>query len=148
MKKTTYLRRLETIAKQVEGISITQDETWYRRFAIFSTNLGLMMPQIPVARHIELFKKTVRNQCWAKVEENFVSVIDYSMQEAVAKAVAGLHSQPAVICTFHTGSYRLLGHVLAKMGVPFALLVASDIAVNQGDAFRQSYQSTDRKSTR
>lgn len=139
--KATYLRQLETIAKQVEGISITQDETWYRRFAIFSTNLGLMMPQIPVARHIDLFKKTVRNQCCAKEEEKYVSIIDYSMQEAVMNAVAGLHSQPAVICTFHTGSYRLLGHVLAKMGVPFALLVASGIAVNQGDAFRQSYQS-------
>src|SRR3546814_14562057 len=119
MKKTTYLRRLETIAKQVEGISITQDETWYRRFAIFSTNLGLMMPQIPVARPIELFKKTVRNQCWAKVEENFVSVMDYSMQEAVATAVAGWHSQQAGVGILHTGSYRLLGTVMAKMGEPF-----------------------------
>jgi len=139
--KTTYLRQLETIAQKVEKISVTNDETWYRRYAVFSTNLGLMMPQIPVANHVELFKQTVRNQCWAKEEESHVSAIDYLMHDEVTEAIVGLRRQPAVICTFHTGSYRLLGHVLARMGVPFALLVASDIASNQGHAFRESFKT-------
>ena len=139
--KATYLTQLETIAKQVEAISVTHDETWYRRFAVFSANLGLMMPEIPMASHIELFKKTVRNQCWAKAEECHVSAIDYGMAEEVKQAIAGLHGRPAVICTFHTGSYRLLGHVLAKMGVPFVLLVASDIAANQGTAICEAFRT-------
>lgn len=139
--KAAYLRQLETIAKQVENISVMDNETWYRRYAIFSANLGLVMPHIPVANHIELFKQTVRNQCWAREEENHVSAVDYVMQDAVVGAIAGLRQRPAIISTFHTGSYRLLGHVLAKMGVPFALLVAADVASNQGNAFKESFKN-------
>lgn len=139
--KATYQRQMEAITEKVEKISVTEDETWYRRYAIFSTNLGLMMPQIPVANHVELFRRTVRNQCWAMEEENHVAAIDYLMHDEVKEAIADLRRQPAVICTFHTGSYRLLGHVLAQMGVPFALLVASDIASRQGQAFRESFKT-------
>ena len=139
--KTTYLQQLETIAQKVEKITVTRDETWYRRYAVFSTNLGLMMPQIPVANHIELFKQTVRNQCWAKEEENHVAAMDFLMHGGATEAITDLRHQPAVICTFHTGSYRLLGHMLAQRGVPFALLVASDIASKQGYAFRESFKA-------
>ncbi len=139
--ETNYLAQLEAISKRVENVSVMQAETWYRRYAVFSTNLGFMMPEIPVAKHIELFKKTVRNQCWAKEEEKYVAAIDYRMQTDVYDELVALHRKPAVICTFHTGSYRLLGHILAKMGVPFALLVSSDIADNHGDEFRAFFET-------
>lgn len=61
-----FHQQLTAMANDIEGIDVRASEVWYRRFAIFSTNLGLLMPNVPMADHLTLFKKTIRNQCWAK----------------------------------------------------------------------------------
>lgn len=74
-------------------------------------------------------------------EQHHFQEMDYAVDSAVMEVISGLNEQPAIIATFHTGSYRLLGQVLAKMGVRFSLLLAADIAVDQGEVFRQSVQA-------
>lgn len=133
-----FYQQLTAMANEIEGIDVITSEAWYRRFAIFSANLGLMIPNVPMADHVDLFKKTIRNQCWAKEEQHHFQQMEYALDDPVREVIAGLPKQPAIIATFHMGSYRLLGQVLAKMGVKFSLLLATNIAIDQGETFRRS----------
>jgi len=134
-------QQLTAMADEIESIDVRTSEVWYRRFAIFSANLGLLMPNISMADHLDLFKKTIRNQCWAKEEQHHFFEMAYDLDNSVGEILSGLSERPAIIATFHSGSYRLLGQVLAKMDIKFSLLLAADIAIDQGETFRRSVQA-------
>jgi len=51
-----------------------------------------------------------------------------------------LKSKPAVICTFHTGSYRVLNLLLAKLKIPFTLVISKGVAEKEGPIFRSLFQ--------
>lgn len=46
---------------------------------------------------------------------------------------------PGIIVTFHTGSFRLIGHYLAANGIPFKLVVANDGMLREGNLANELY---------
>lgn len=129
-----YRNKMHTIQNDVHAISVTGSVDWYRRFALFSTNLGLMLPDIPFIEHEKLFKKTLINQRLSFLDEEFHQTIPLFWRADRKLDMKHLLAYPAIIATFHTGSYRLISYLLMQSNVPIALLLSHDVKRLQGQA--------------
>lgn len=128
----TYTQALEEACCQARQISVTSP-AYYYPYAAFSANLGLFLPHIPVFRHPELFRRTILNQRLANLDEYYLRQAQIPWTPGGELDFNGLRSAPAIVCTYHTGSYRLLSYLLLEQRIPIALLLASEIIDTQGE---------------
>ncbi|MFD2963676.1 MULTISPECIES: LpxL/LpxP family acyltransferase [Olivibacter] len=141
MKSYSQLPYLDAFAKlreEVGKLDIFGRKDVLRRFISFSTNLQFFLPAIPYESHEQLFKKLCLQQHLSHLDQNHPQALRYVapgtldvLHAEVLKPTAG------IICTYHTGSYRLINKMLMQQGVPFSLLVAGDVlAEEQADYLR------------
>src|SRR5690606_8694115 len=50
-----------------------------------------------------------------------------------------LKNSPGIVCTYHSGSYRLINKVLAEADVPFALVVNKTVLRQESDSFQKQF---------
>ncbi|SEL93479.1 lysophospholipid acyltransferase family protein [Parapedobacter koreensis] len=132
-----YLHEKQQIEQEASLLSVTTSVAAYRKFALFTTNLGLALPDIPLQRHLHLFRKAVANRQLCFLDEVHHGVVPWHWRGERVLDFDSLRHRPAIIGTFHTGSYRLINYLLAQSGVPTALLVSSTVKERQGTAFMQ-----------
>lgn len=128
----TYSQAVEVACCQARQISVTSPEYYYP-FAAFSANLGIFLPHIPVSQHPELFRQTILNQRLANLDEYYIRQFQIPWTPGCELDFDRLRSSPAIVCTYHTGSYRLLSYPLLEQRIPIALLLASEIINTQGE---------------
>lgn len=131
----TYTQAVEETCCQVRQIAVTSPEHYYP-FAAFSANLGLFLPHIPVSRHPELFRQTLLNQRLANLDEYYLPQLQIHWAPGCELDFDRLRSSPAIVCTYHTGSYRLLSYLLMEQHISIALLLASKVIQEQGEGMR------------
>lgn len=113
-----------------------------RQFAFYSANLHNIVPLLSKKNYPEIFRQlhTNRRLSFLDVEHapynTILNINGWDEQWA-----AQLRHQPAIICTYHTGSYRLINYLLAKAGVSFSLLVASGAYRQEQQAMQTLYTS-------
>jgi len=136
----TYLHEKQRIQQETSSYSVRSDAAAYQKFALFTTNLGLALPNIPLRQHIGLFHKAIANRQLSFLDEAYHNSVSWHWEGETLDFEA-LKSQPAVIGTFHVGSYRFVNHLLVRSGVPIALLVSARVKERQGAAFLMQSQS-------
>ena len=133
----TYISHKQKIISNIDRIPMFSSQTWFRRFAFFSASLGHYMPDIPYQQHLSLFRKTLLNQQLSFLDEEYHTTL--TVQGEAIPTQLGLSGRPAILATFHSGSYRLINYLLARQEIPFALLMSGDVLEQQGDAIRHTY---------
>lgn len=130
-----YLQRKLEIEEKTASYSPVSNLAAFRKFALFTTNLGLALPEVPLAEHLALFAKAVANRQLCFLDEEYAAVAPWRWDSGCALNFESLRNQPAVIGTFHVGSYRLINHLLVRRGVRIALLVSNTVRQRQGADF-------------
>jgi lauroyl/myristoyl acyltransferase len=75
------------------------------------------------------------------LEQDDYAILDYVETEGVDDALIELlQKKPVVICTFHTGSYRVLNLFLCRHTIPYSLVVGKEVAEKEGQLFASFYQ--------
>lgn len=106
--------------------------TEWRRFA---QNISAHFPDKDRNWMVWQFEQACYNQNLAVTE------IHCPLLESILRSLAvpcGYFDRPGIITTFHYASYRILGKWLAAQGVPFRLLVASQVVEEQAAVFRRA----------
>ncbi len=113
-----------------------------RQFAFYSANLHNIVPLLPKKVYPEIFRQLHANRRLSFLDVEHAPhghILNISGWDE--RWAAGLRHRPAIICTYHTGSYRLINYLLAKAGVPFSLLVANGAYRQEQQAMQALYTS-------
>ena len=115
----------------------TADASLWRSFAFYSANMRYLMPDVPVAFHVDNFEET--RQFREKNADSILAGHRLRWMPAPLSWRQGL-PVPAIIATFHTGPYPLVCGWLMKHRIPFALLISNDVLEKQGQEYRRLYR--------
>jgi len=134
MLSSDYITKRDEIIKQFsEDINIWEDDFTTGKFNLVSAGLHNYLPQIPYEEHEPIFKKILMHQRLSLLEQSYQEVLKYLTCEGLSEEKSSLlKSGGCIICTFHTGSYRIVNHILTKNEMPFTLVVAKSVLESQG----------------
>ncbi|TXF88463.1 hypothetical protein FUA23_14350 [Neolewinella aurantiaca] len=93
--------------------------------------------------HAAFYRDTLINREWAIADEDN----DYILKDAEIrgdKTFLQPGAGPAIYCTFHLGSYRLINFLLSRSGVDFSLVIDDDAVRLQADKFNRIYERMER----
>lgn len=128
----TYSQAYEKAMADAGQINPANSPRVQTLFTFFSANLLHYMPLIPYADHLRHFQACCGYRKLSLLDQQFfgpdfpVGVNGWDEQ-----LTAQLRAHPGIICTMHAGSYRLLNFLLARDGVPHALLVSGKFKRDQ-----------------
>lgn len=134
MNTTAYHPIFEPIVKAALSTPFENEIGYSLEFARFSTTLYQCRPEIPLANHGQIYQYTCAQQALAIAEEG----CDWWGSTLRSLPLPSkLLSQPGIIATYHTGSYRLLPRWLHSQGLPFSLVVSRAVGQRQGAHYRE-----------
>lgn len=106
----------------LEDATIKQE----KQFAVFSANLYNAFPKLSPKKYLPLFKQVHINRRLSFLDVEHVAYPDVLHIDGWNDAwVQGLKDRPGIICTYHTGSYRLVNYLLIQAGMPVSLVVSA-----------------------
>lgn len=142
-KLLSYREAFEAIESSTKKMLILRRNDTRYQFAYFSANLQCFLPRIPVRKHIAIYKRMLMRQQWSHLDQNHPQAMhlqSISGIKPIMKQLAGTGA--AIICTYHTGSYRLLNKFLMKAQVPYLLLVAEEVIADEEALYKKIYRET------
>jgi lauroyl/myristoyl acyltransferase len=135
------IKRNEIITNFSKKSKLWKDDVMVAKFNIVSACLSNYLPNIHHNEHEQIFRKIFLHQQLSIFEQSFYDLPDYIVYENLNVEIWDLlRKRPSVICTFHTGSYRLINLFLAKNKIPYSLVITSEVIQGQGDAFREIFK--------
>lgn len=129
----------EALTDRIEQMDIYKNEERLRLFTFFSANVLHFMPNSDPKEHIAAFKQVCLHQhlSWRDLDDcRYRQPLIKGMEDSF---IDRLKNSPGIICTYHSGSYRLINKILAEAGVPFALLVNRAVLQQESDSFQKQY---------
>jgi lauroyl/myristoyl acyltransferase len=104
-------------------------------FVLMSANLQNFLPEVPVSEYKDIYMRILLGRALLAEQPQHVELIGrvhtHQMEEALRP-----QNLPAVFCTYHLGSYRAIIGLLAKLGIPFILIVDAKTYHVQGAQVR------------
>jgi lauroyl/myristoyl acyltransferase len=140
MKLISYDNVMSYYKSQIENISKNNPDEYERQYAIVSASLVNYLPEVLTDDHEDIFKEILLNQRLTYFDQSQefkmsnIEFLGFSYDDLLC-----LKKYPQIICTYHYGSYRLINHLLALTGIPFALIVSSEVIKKQGDLINTLY---------
>ncbi|MFC0774049.1 LpxL/LpxP family acyltransferase [Terrimonas alba] len=111
------------------------------QFNIVSASLGNYLPAIDHAQHEAIYNDILLNKKLSILEQSAWFLADELQTENLgADTLRLLKKGPSIVCTFHTGSYRMINHFLVKQQVPFTLVMGNAVIEKEGQLFFELYQ--------
>ncbi len=133
-------KRNEIIASFSKKPRLWQEDIMVAKCNIVSACLSNYLPNIHHNEHEQIFRNIFLHQQLSIFEQSFYELPDYVVYENLNKEVWDiLRNQSSIICTFHTGSYRLINLFLAKNKIPFSLIISKDVLQKQGTSFEEMF---------
>lgn len=124
-----------------EGLPLDSDEHLNGQYTLVSAGLSNFLPQIEHWKHKEIFTQALLHKKVSLLEQSCPEVLQIAKIEGYKYEIDRiLKGQAAVICTFHTGSYRLINHVLAGKGIAYSLVVNHNVAKMDGGHFLEIFE--------
>jgi len=137
---TAYETAFEEVMAEIEDIDPASSPRIQSLFTFFSANVLHYMPVIPYRDHLQCFRACCGYQKLSLLDQRFFGPqFPVKITGWDSHWVDGLRSRPGIICTMHSGSYRLINFMLARDSVPHAILVSSKFKSTQEEALRQLY---------
>ena len=117
-----------------------KEDVMVAKFNIVSACLSNYLPHIKYEEHENIFKEILLQQQLSIFEQSFYDLPDYIVYENLDASVWELlKNKPSIICTYHTGSYRLLNVFLAKNKIPYSLVISKEAIQSQGESFTRMF---------
>lgn len=131
-----YYQKVAALQEKYLKMNIFDNNDYMRQFNVVSAGLLNYLPNIHFEEHETIFKRILLHQRLSVLEQGNLHVLDSCQLEGfTAETLVLLRSKPAIICTFHLGSYRLLNLLLAQHEIPFALVASDHVVQTQGAVF-------------
>jgi lauroyl/myristoyl acyltransferase len=131
---------VDALVDRIEKMDIHNHEDRLRLFTFFSANLLHLMPQIDVNTHEAHFREVCLHQhlSW---KDQFDPDLHNRMQIKGwdQNVIEKFRSSPGMICTYHTGSYRLINRLLVEAGVAFSLIVSTEVYNTEAASFKAAF---------
>lgn len=122
-------------------IKIWEDDFTSGKFNLVSAGLRNFLPHIEFKEHEEIFKNILFHQRLSNLEQAHQQALDCVTCENLTNDTWKLLKKGGgIICTFHTGSYRIINQVLVKHKIPFTLVIAKSILESQGNRFTDLFR--------
>lgn len=142
------IRRNEIINSFDKKAKIWQGDLMAAQFNIASASLSNYLPQISFSKHENIFKNIFLHQQLSMFEQSFYDLPDYVVYENLNREVRRLLEKGgSIICTFHTGAYRLINLFLAKHKLPFTLVLSKEAMETQGRDFEKMFAEINKGDT-
>lgn len=141
LNKLSYREAVAELQTAVSKLNIYGQRDVLKRFILFSANLQYFMPGLSSHRHESYFRSLCLQQHVAHLDQSHPQALDGQKIEgldALRKDI--LSPGPGIICTYHTGSYRLINRLLMQKQIPFALLVAREVLVDEELLYRRLFR--------
>ncbi len=137
----SYTMLRNSIAKNAKKLTILNDEHLNSKMQMVSAALTNYLPSVAVQKHESIFKEIVLHNKLSVLEQSSFEALEAVQTENLTdETLTLLKTKPVIICTFHTGSYRLLNLLLLKQNVPFSLVMGKEVAEKEGGHFKELYQ--------
>lgn len=92
-----------------QGLPNREDEAVNAQFNMTSASLLNYLPSISFNQHEEIFKSILLYKKLSIVEQSAYDALDMVETENLNRDTLNvLKNKPSIICTFHTGSYRII----------------------------------------
>lgn len=139
-KPVSFKEKIKRVEKQYHNLEFYESDNLTRQFHIVSAGLLNYLPKIPYKKHEEIFKNILFHQQLSILEQDAMHLIHtMAIENFTSHTAQLLKEKPAIICTFHTGSYRLINLLLAKNGIPFSLVISQKVLQAQGSMFKRLF---------
>lgn len=138
----SYLRQRKKIIESISTkLSIWEDKVIMEKFNLVSASLLNYLPHLKFDQHEEIFKEILLNQNLSILEQSYSSVIENTTLENFNDDFFhSLNQAAGIICTFHTGSYRIINHYLLKNKVTFSLVAAKSVLESQAKELERLHE--------
>lgn len=142
MSYTEYISKRDKLIKDFsEDNANAYMERLSIQFNIVSASFSNYLPQSDVRLHHLMYKNILLHQQLSVLEQSYTSVLDHITCENLDKTIWDtLKHKASIICTFHTGSYRVINLFLIRNKIPFSLVIAGNVKTQQGDLFKSLYK--------
>lgn len=115
------------------------------QFQLVSAGLMHYLPELPFKSHEAIYREVLFYKQLSVWEQTQTEALKYlHMAGEYEQALRLLKSGPCIICTMHTGSYRLLNLYLIHNAIPFSLITGKEVMHREGKVFQQIFQETNR----
>jgi lauroyl/myristoyl acyltransferase len=143
------IKRNDIINSFDRKAKLWHDDLMLAKFNIVSACLSNYLPHIRYNEHEKIFKNIFLHQQLSIFEQSFYDLPDYVVYENMNAEIRGmLEKGGSIICTFHTGSYRLINLFLAKHKIPFSLVLSKEAMETQGESFKSMFIELNKDSTK
>ncbi|MGJ7030910.1 lysophospholipid acyltransferase family protein [Niabella hirudinis] len=140
MDKDSYYKNADRLYEKYKKLEIRKNDKLAAQFNIVSAGLFNYLPDIKTERHEILFKEILFHQKLSLLEQGRKDILDNTEIKNLEPGTWNqLKRDPAIICTFHLGSYRLINLLLAEQGVSFSLVIAKSVLESQGASFTELF---------
>jgi lauroyl/myristoyl acyltransferase len=140
MNIAAYIRERNALIEHIENIDIVTDNNLLSHLTLTSANYRKLMPWLPPASHLQYFKHIILHQQLSALEHKHTDSLEFLSLEGFTTEIKDLLlEKPSIICTFHSGSYRLLNTFLMQRQVPYALVAARNILQKQRNSYLETF---------
>ncbi len=143
MQYQTYIESRNKLIRQFkQGLKVKEDENLNGQYNMVSAALVNYLPAIAIKTHEKIYKNILLHKKLSILEQSTYESLDFvTIENCSDEMISLLKNKPTIICTFHTGSYRLLNLFLMKNKIPYSLVVGKNVVEQEGDAFMKIYNS-------
>lgn len=100
----------------------------FSQLNLVSTALTNFLPQLPVDIHSHVYQNILINKQKSAAVQFDVNALNLITPEGYhVETMKVLRNKPAIICTYHTGSYRLLNLYLAHHNIAFDIVLSKRV---------------------
>lgn len=118
-------------------LDLHNNEYLQGQLQLVSAGLTNYLPSIPFERHAAIYRQILLHKKLSRAEQAAPVVLDYIQTAGCsAEAFRLLRRGAAIICSFHTGSYRVLNLLLYAQQVPFTLVMGAHAIEKEGHELR------------
>jgi len=136
-----YRARRDRIFRDfADGIDPWQDDFIAGKFNLVSAALHNYLPGLDYGQHERIFSDILMHQQLSTLEQECPEALEYlTCEDLDAFKWSLLRAGGTVVCTFHTGSYRIINQLLIKNNIPYTLVIASSVLKTQGAELQMIY---------
>ena len=141
MLQQTYTAARDLLVNDYKAhIKLKEDDNLNGQFNMVSAGLVNYLPDIDIEQHEDIYKTILLHKKLSILEQSTYTALDYVTTENLTNETFSLlKNKPAIICTFHMGSYRILNLFLTKNKIPYSLVIGNDIVKQEGELFHSLY---------
>lgn len=112
------------------------------QLALVSASLFNFLPHVPVTEHENIYRNILLHQQLSIIDE---VMPEDAMQHTTIKNESGydlslFKHDPAIFCTIHLGSYRLVNYFLKQNHISFALVANKNIMLKESSRFKKNFE--------